>query len=163
MIGTMTQPESIAILSLLMVGANEEIKLEEISSMLNNPFFAEHISEKIGDHQEFLKRYNEAKKAIGKAGIEKHAIKTLKAAFPALQIKTVALLTLIADADGHFDQKEKELVARVATELKVSASDAEPELQKMREGLKLQAEQAAEDAANAEEAKKEAVDNTSPE
>ncbi len=165
MIGTMTQPESIAILSLLMVGADQDIKLEEISSMLNNPFFAEHVSEKLGDHKVFLQKYNEAKKALGITGLESQALKVLKSAFPALQIKTVALLTLIADADGDFDQKEKELVARVAVELNVTAKDADPELQKMKDTIKQQAEQAVEDAAQkkAQEEKKEAVDNETPE
>lgn len=164
MIGTMTPPEAIAVLSLLMVGADNEIKQEELTSMFANPFFTDHVSEKIGPHPAFLKKYNEARKELGVRRLELYALKSMRNAFPALQIKTVALLTLIADADGDFDQKEKELVARVATELGVSAQEVEPELAKMKTAIQQQLEEAAAKAeAEKQQENEEQVDNKSPE
>lgn len=158
MIGTMTPPEAIAILSLLMVDADNEIKTEEITAMLSNPFFAEHVTEKLGDHKAFLKQFIDVKQAMGKQKLEAHAIKILKNAFPALQLKTVALLTLIADADGVFDQKEKELVARVALELKIKAEEVDPELQKMRESIQHQEKKAEEVEEAVEKAAEENIE-----
>lgn len=136
MLDTMTTSEAVAVLCLRMVGADESIKPEELTTMLSNPFFLEHVSEKIGPHGKFLRKYNQARKHLGGAGIEKKAIASLKSGFPALQIKTLALMTLIAGADGEYDQTEKELVARVATEFKIPVEDIEPELGKMQEAFR---------------------------
>ncbi len=169
MLDVFTTPESVAVLSLLMVGANEEIKLEELSSMIDNPFFAEHVAEKIGPHKEFLNKYNEVKKILGKNGLEKKATTALKGAFPALQIKTVAMMSIIAGADEVYDQQEKELLARVASELGVALKDVDPEMEKMQEGIIEQAAkreklfEKAQDEAKAEaEAKLEAAISESP-
>lgn len=154
MIGTMTPPEAIAILSLLMASADDEITMDEITTMLSNPFFTEHVSDKIGDHKAFLHQFLKLKQTLGKQKLEEQAIKVIKNGFPALQLKTVALLTLIADADGIFDQKEKELIARVATTLNIKAEEVDPELQKMRKKIERQ-------AAEAVQAKQQATEPTS--
>jgi len=127
--------EAVAILSLLMVGVDDEIKMEEINAMLNNPFFVEHVTSKIGPHQEFLKKYNQAKDETGEANLENRAINALKSAFPAFQLKALAMLTLIAGADEHYDQREKELMARIASQLDISMKDVEPVLSKMKEAI----------------------------
>lgn len=131
--------EAVAILCLLMVGADNEVRMEEVNAMLNNPFFVEHVRNNIGPHQQFLKRFNQAKAETGEEALEKRAIKALKSAFPAFQLKTLAMLTLIAGADDEYDQREKELMARIASKLGVAMGDVEPELAKMKETILSQA------------------------
>ncbi|QJB57530.1 TerB family tellurite resistance protein [Pseudodesulfovibrio sp. zrk46] len=135
MLDTLSQPEAVCILCLLMVGADDEVKMEEISSMLNNPFFKEHVTQKIGSHRKFLKRFKKAKAEVGAKALEQKAITVIKTTFPAFQLKLLALLTLIAGADNNYDQQEKELIARIATNLGVSIEDVQPELEKMREAI----------------------------
>lgn len=135
MLDVLSQSEAVAVLCLLMVGADNEIKQEEISSMLGNPFFVEHVAEKIGPHKKFLKRFNQAKMQAGAGALEKKAVGVLRTAFPAFQIKVLALMTLIAGADGDYDQSEKELMARVSTEMGIKMEEIEPELEKMKEAI----------------------------
>ncbi len=129
---TLTTPEAVAVLCLLMVGADTEIKQEELASMLGNPFFQEHVSDKIGPHPKFVKTFNAAKQSIGSRELEKKAIAALNKGFPALKLKTLALMTTIAGADNEYDQLEKELVVRVATALKIPVEEIEPEFKKMK-------------------------------
>lgn len=143
MMDVLNTPEAVAVLCLLMVGADSEIKQEELASMLTNPFFQEHVAEKIGPHPEFLQKYNQAKKQHGKDALEKRAIKALKSGFPALQLKTLALMTLIAGADGDYDKTEKELAVRVSTALNIPIGDVDSELEKMKEGIRKAAENGA--------------------
>ena len=65
MLDRMTTPEAVTVLCLLMVAADGEIRQEELTSMLENPFFKEHVGEKIGSSKKFLKRYVAAKKKVG--------------------------------------------------------------------------------------------------
>ncbi len=68
----------------------------------------------------------------GKQELERKAVATLKGAYPAFRIKTLALMTLIAGADEKFDQPEKELIARVSTGLGITMQEIEPEVRKMK-------------------------------
>lgn len=135
----LTTAEGVAVLCLLMVRADKEIKQEELASMLNNPFFTEHVADKIGPHDTFITNFNHACKRLGTESLEKKAIAALSKGFPAIQLKTIALLTMIAGADGDYAQTEKELVARVATGLKIKVADAEHEVQRMRASIREQA------------------------
>ncbi|MDC0335610.1 TerB family tellurite resistance protein [Pseudodesulfovibrio sp.] len=153
----LTTPEAVAILSLLMVGADSEVRVEELSSMISNPFFAEHVTDKIGPHKEFIKKYNGIKKAIGNEAMEANAIAALKGAFPALQVKTIALMTFIAEADGTVEKQESELIDRVMQALSVATKDVDPEKKKMQETMEAQAE------AKAENDKKETKPKAEPE
>jgi len=128
----LTTSEGVAVLCLLMVGADAEIKQEELASMLGNPFFQEHVADKIGPHKKFLKLFTAAKRSLGADALEKKAIAALNKGFPALKLKTLALMTLIAGADDDYDQLEKELVARVAIGLHINMEEIEPEFKKMK-------------------------------
>jgi len=155
MLDQLTTPEAVTVLALLMVGADGETKLEELASMLGNPFFKEHVAEKIGHPQNFIKKYNDTKTALGTEKLEDKAVSALKSAFPAFRVKTLALMSIIAGADNDFDQKEKELVARVSTALGVSMDDVGPEIEKMNEALT--------EAPPAEESKEAPQEPASPE
>ncbi len=135
MLEVLSKSEAVAVLCLLMAGADDEIRMEEISSMLNNPFFKEHVTNKIGNHKRFLKSFNTARSEQGKEALEMRAVKIIKSAFPAFQLKVLALLTLIAGADENYDQSEKEMMARLATELGISMASIQPELDKMKEAI----------------------------
>lgn len=135
MLDVLTKSEAVAILGMLMINADDAVKQEEITSMLNNPFFLKHVDEKIGAHKKFLRRFTQARKQYGDKALEEKAIATLKSAFPAFQLKTLALMTLIAGADDHYDSTEKELIARVATSLGVRVEEVQPELEKMKEAI----------------------------
>lgn len=129
----MTTAEGVAVLCLLMAGADRVFKQEELASMLNNPFFLEHVSEKLGPHDEFLQQFLAARKTLGTEELEKKAITALKSAFPTFKVKTLATMTLIAGADDDYTQPEKELAARVATALKVDFKEVQQEIEKMRQ------------------------------
>jgi len=135
MLELLKKSEAVAVLCLLTVNANDEIKLEELSSMLGNPFFIEHVTDKIGPHPRFLQEFSKTKAQLGETGMEKKAIAALKSAFPAFQVKTLALMTHIATADDEYDQSEKTLIARVAKELGVPIEDINPEVEKMQEAI----------------------------
>lgn len=135
MLDILSKPEAVGVLCLLMVSADNEIRMEEISTMLNNPFFIEHVTNKIGSHKKFLKRFQKARAEVGANTLEQKSIAVLKTTFPAFQLKVLALLTLIAGADDKYEQQEKELIARIATQLGVSIEDVQPELEKMREAI----------------------------
>jgi len=135
MLDVLSKSEAVAVLCLLMVSADDEIRLEELSSMLNNPFFQEHVTNKIGSHKRFLAKFNKAKASFGENALEQKALSVLKPAFPAFQTKMLALLTLIAGADDNYDQSEKELMARLSSELGIPMSSIEPELEKMKEAI----------------------------
>ena len=131
----LTHHEASAVLCLLMIEANNENKPEEVQSMLKNPFFMQHIADKIGSPKKFLRKYNEGMGKLGEQGMERIAITTLKGAYPAFRLKTLALMTLIAGADEDYDQEEKELVARVTLALRVPMEDIAPELEKMKNSI----------------------------
>lgn len=135
MLDILSQPEAAAVLCLLMIDANGESKPEEVGSMLSNPFFKEHISDKIGHPAEFLKNFRITIESIGPSGLEKKAVAALKGGYPAFQVKTLAMMTLIAGADQDFDQTEKELMARVSTNLGVTMDEVAPELDKMKQAI----------------------------
>lgn len=141
MLDVLSKSEAVAVLCLLMVGADDEIKLEELSSMLNNPFFQEHVTDKIGPHRLFLNKFNQARANGNESVLEKKAIGVLKSAFPAFQLKMLALLTIIAGADDDYDQSEKEFMARLTSEFGIPMASIEPELQKMKEAIRNQASQ----------------------
>jgi len=143
MLDPMTTPEAVAVLCLLTIGANDAVKEEEVTSMLGSPFFREHVSEKIGPHRQFLKEYVWALKKVGKSGLEERAVAKLKTAYPALQVKTIAIMTHIAGADGEYSRTEKELVARVAVTLGVAMRDVQPELERLKEAVRQGAKEAA--------------------
>jgi len=131
----MTPPESVAVLCLLTVGADKKIRLEEITSMIQNSFFQEHVMDKISPHHSFLERYKQALKMEGPEKLEARAIAALSSDFTALKLKTVALMLLIAEADGEFDDMEKALIGRVAKSLKLNPAEAQTELQKMKKAV----------------------------
>ncbi len=135
----LTTPEAVTVLCLLMIGADEDNKPEEIESMLNNPFFIKHIAEKIGPHRDFLKKYNQAIGTLGEERLERVAVSVLKSAYPAFRTKTLALMTLIAGADNEYDHREKLLMARVATALGIPMEEIGPELGKMKNAILMQA------------------------
>ena len=152
MMEQLTTPEAVTVLALLMVGADGETKLEELASMLANPFFREHVAEKIGQPMKFIQKYNQTKNAAGADGMEKRAVTALKSSFPAFRIKTVALMTIIAQADDNFDDNEKILVARVSKALSVSMDDVGPEIEKMNEAPPPQTSSKEDEKAPAEQA-----------
>lgn len=129
----LTTPEGVAVLCLLTIGANEEIKHEELTSMLNNPFFIEHVADKIGPHKTFIKDFLAMKAEVGEEELEKRAMAALSQGFPALKLKTLALMTLIGEADGDFDKREKALVVRIAGGLDHTMQEIEAEVEKMKE------------------------------
>lgn len=135
MLDILNQAEAAAVLCLLMLGANGENKPEEVGSMLTNPFFKEHIADKLGQPTEFLKKYNQSIDSVGPSGLEKKAVAGLKGAYPAFQLKTLAMMTLIAGADDDYDQTEKELMARVSTNLGISMDELAPEVEKMKAAI----------------------------
>jgi len=124
--------EAATVLCLLMLSANNENKPEEIGSILVNPFFIDHVSDKLGPPKDFIEKYNLALEEQGKKELERKTVATLKGAYPAFRIKTLALMTLIAGADEKFDQPEKELIARVSTGLGITMQEIEPEVRKMK-------------------------------
>ena len=135
MLDILNPVEAAAVLCMLMIGANGENKPEEVGSMLTNPFFKQHIAEKIGHPAAFLKKYNQSLEALGPSGLEKKSLATLKGAYPAFQLKTLAMMTLIAGADDEYDQTEKELMARVSTNLGISMDELSPEVEKMKASI----------------------------
>ena len=135
MLDILNQAEAAAVLCLLMLGANGENKPEEVGSLLTNPFFKEHLADKLGQPTEFLKKYKQSIDAIGPSGLEKKAVAGLKGAYPAFQLKTLAMMTLIAGADNDYDQTEKELMARVSTHLGISMGELAPEVEKMKAAI----------------------------
>lgn len=135
MLDILTQSEAVAVLCLLMIGADDEIRPEELTAMLDNPFFVEYITENIRPHKDFLLKFNTTKEKHGEQALEEKAIHSLKDAFPAYQLKTLALMMLIAGADDHYDQQEKELLARVAVKLGVEVDTVQPELERMRRAV----------------------------
>jgi len=164
MLELLKKSEAVTVLCLLTVNANDEIKLEELSSMLGNPFFIEHVTDKIGPHPRFLQEFSKTKAQLGESGMEKKAIAALKSAFPAFLVKTLALMTLIATADDEYDQSEKTLIARVAKELGVPIEDINPEVEKMQEAILNKPEAPQENKAeNAKENAEEEVKKTKAE
>lgn len=135
MIETITTPEAVTVLCLLMVRADGEIRHEELTSMLENPFFQKHVGDKIGPAKKFLKKYSADKQRHGVDAMEQAAIKQLKTAFPALQTKTLALMTLIAGADDEYAQQEKDLMARAATALGIPFADVDHEMNRMNQAI----------------------------
>ena len=107
MMDQLTTPEAVTVLALLMVGADGETKPEELSSMLANPFFREHVADKIGPPMEFIQKYNQTKNAEGAEKLEKKAVTALKSGFSAFRIKTLALMTIIAQADDISIRRKK--------------------------------------------------------
>ena len=142
MMDILTTPEAVAVLCLLMVGADEDVRQEELASMLANPFFQEHVADKIWPHDKFIRSFNTLKANIGKNALEAKAVSTLKSAFPAMRIKTLALMTQIAGADGDYAQSEKELVVRISTALGIAINDVDQELEKMRVAVRETAKKA---------------------
>ena len=135
MLDILNPAEAAAVLCMLMLGANGENKPEEVGSMLTNPFFKEHIAEKIGHPAEFLKKYNQSIDAMGPSGLEKKSIAALNGGYPAFKLKTLAMMTLIAGADNDYDRTEKELMARVSTNLGISMEELAPEVEKMKAAI----------------------------
>jgi len=132
MLDILNPAEAAAVLCMLMLGANGENKPEEVGSMLASPFFKEHIAKKIGHPTQFIKKYNQSIDAIGLSGLEEKSVAALKGAYPAFQLKTLAMMTLIAGADDEYDRTEKELMARVSTHLGISMEELTPEVTKMK-------------------------------
>lgn len=155
------EEQAAVMLCMLMVGADNEIKQEELAAMLTNPFFEEHVAEGLGPHKEFLKKYNEAKASMGIEKLEKLAVSVLNKSLPAFRHKTLALMTVIANADGSYDDSEKELIDRVSQAFDVPESEVQDELEKM-ERLTNQKENEAKKAEN-EKKKEESVDKESTE
>ena len=135
MLNILNPAEATAVLCMLMINANGENKPEEVGSLLTNPFFKQYIVEKIGHPGEFLKKYNQALNSAGPSGLEKKSVAVLKGAYPAFQLKTLALMTLIAGADDDYDQTEKELMARVSTNLGITMDELAPEVEKMKTAI----------------------------
>lgn len=129
----MTIQEAAAVLCLLMVGVDGEIRQEELASMLENPFFKSHVGDKLGPGKQFLKQYMAAKEQMGAEALETHALDQLKTTYPAFKTKTLALMTLIAGADNEYHQKEKEFMARAATVLGIPVQDVQHELSRMQD------------------------------
>lgn len=126
----MNEQEAAAILCLLLISADGEIRHEELSFMLSSPFFQKHVSDGIEPHQEFLQKYELVKSKIGREGLEKVAVSYLSKAFPAFQHKTLALMRLIAEDNDNYSGLEKDMVTRVAEALNVSMEDVDAEVDK---------------------------------
>ena len=132
MIESMTSQEAAAVLGVMMIGADGANRPEELRSMLDNPFFKAHIAEHVPSPGAFLRDFNNAMGVLGESGLERKAIDAIKTAFPAFQLKTLAMLTLIAGANDDYHQNEKALMARAVTALRFTMDDVAPELEKMR-------------------------------
>lgn len=128
---TISEQEAAVMACLLVIEADGDIRQDELSAMLANPFFDEHLAGSIGPHMDFIQKFNQAKAKMGMEKIEELAVSVLNKGLPAFRHKTLALMTLIANADGEFDDREQEVINRMAETLDVSKGEMEAELEKM--------------------------------